>query len=438
MGRYAGLALVALAVLAVSESAAQEERDRYGGWRAGAKAATGWFRTARSGGRWWLVDPEGHRFISVGVNAVSFRPDTIEGTNRSPYREAAAAKYGNQFAWAKAVVQRLRGWGFNTLGGGSDPVLRGEGMPYVVLLDLSGAIDWGEGKTFPDVFDPVYEAAVRRRAARACRPLVRDRLLIGYFTDGELRWGPDERSQETLFAEFLGRDDGEAGRREVLRFLERRYLNVDELNAAWGTSYRSFGEVGRTPQVGSRIPQGDIDGFLRLAAERYFRIVGEAVREVDEHHLVLGPRFAGAPEGPVLEAMGDGVDVVSVNDYGAVPPRELLREIHRTTEKPVLMSAFSSRARGSGAPGGVGRGPAAEMPGERAAGYEQYVSGLIGLPMVVGYHWERHADRPVEGGVRAGERNCGLVDIRDEPYRSLVEAAARVNGMVYGLAAREE
>ncbi len=43
-------------------------RSRYGGWLEGPKLkATGFFRTEKYQGKWWLVDPEGYLFFSSGL-----------------------------------------------------------------------------------------------------------------------------------------------------------------------------------------------------------------------------------------------------------------------------------------------------------------------------------------------------------------------------------
>lgn len=52
--------------------AKRPEQDRFGGWLRGPSfEATGFFRTEKHQGRWFLVTPEGHPFYSLGVNAVS-------------------------------------------------------------------------------------------------------------------------------------------------------------------------------------------------------------------------------------------------------------------------------------------------------------------------------------------------------------------------------
>ncbi|MCU1774230.1 beta-galactosidase [Pseudomonas sp. 13B_3.2_Bac1] len=46
--------------------------DKFGGWNKGpAFKASGFFRTEKRDGRWYLVTPEGHPFYSLGINTVS-------------------------------------------------------------------------------------------------------------------------------------------------------------------------------------------------------------------------------------------------------------------------------------------------------------------------------------------------------------------------------
>ena len=72
--------------------------DQYGGWAGGPQLeATGYFRTEKVDGKWWLVDPEGHLFFSHGVNAVFTGAETGVG-----FRE-------NYFAWLPAKNDALFG-----------------------------------------------------------------------------------------------------------------------------------------------------------------------------------------------------------------------------------------------------------------------------------------------------------------------------------------
>lgn len=53
---------------ALSTSGPMPDRSRFGGWKDGPRlAATGYFRTEKVDGKWWMVDPEGYIFFSHGL-----------------------------------------------------------------------------------------------------------------------------------------------------------------------------------------------------------------------------------------------------------------------------------------------------------------------------------------------------------------------------------
>ena len=57
--------------------------DSHGGWKADRCDATGFFHPKKIGNRWWLIDPDGHRFLHLAVNSVS---PGRSPTNRAAYR----------------------------------------------------------------------------------------------------------------------------------------------------------------------------------------------------------------------------------------------------------------------------------------------------------------------------------------------------------------
>ncbi|HSH09837.1 MAG TPA: hypothetical protein VK995_05580, partial [Oceanipulchritudo sp.] len=113
---------------------------QYGGWKDGPRLeASGHFRTKKIDGKWWLVDPEGYLFWSLGVTGAGggattqikgreeFFPDlSIEplwgtGADKRVYDFMAAnqfRKYGEDWETANAAVTlgRMRAWGLNTIG----------------------------------------------------------------------------------------------------------------------------------------------------------------------------------------------------------------------------------------------------------------------------------------------------------------------------------
>src|SRR5688572_13730940 len=113
------------------------ERDQFGGWRGVKAASTGYFRTAKVGGGWWLITPEGSGFFSKGVCHVSFEGDHSPALGHSPYRRAVETKYGSRPKWASETAKRMRGWGLNTAGAWSEIGLSTHGIAYTPILDLA-------------------------------------------------------------------------------------------------------------------------------------------------------------------------------------------------------------------------------------------------------------------------------------------------------------
>ncbi|WP_111979178.1 beta-galactosidase [Algibacillus agarilyticus] len=57
--------------LASLNGQALPDRSKYHGWKAGPKLeATGYFRTQKHEGKWWLVDPEGYLYFSSGIDII--------------------------------------------------------------------------------------------------------------------------------------------------------------------------------------------------------------------------------------------------------------------------------------------------------------------------------------------------------------------------------
>jgi len=175
-------------------------RDKFGGSLKGPLfEASGFFRTEKRDGRWYLVTPEGHPFYSLGVNTVSGHDQQtyVEGreymfSDLPKEDEPLAAYYGkadNSIAtgasqgrafksgrwfdfyganlqrtygapcvaaeseqpkvpcapgldaqrWQKHTLDRLQAWGFNTVGNWSDPALGlNDRVPYTLPLSIVG------------------------------------------------------------------------------------------------------------------------------------------------------------------------------------------------------------------------------------------------------------------------------------------------------------
>src|SRR5690606_35796807 len=80
--------------------------DKWGGWKNGPKLkATGFFRTEKVNGRWWLVTPEGSLFWSYGATGVGAGGEGSPVTDKEHWFEELPSPDGP----AKAYWNRGKG-----------------------------------------------------------------------------------------------------------------------------------------------------------------------------------------------------------------------------------------------------------------------------------------------------------------------------------------
>jgi hypothetical protein len=398
-----------------------------------AFAQGGYFRVEARNGVWWIIDPRGDPVLSSGVDHISYESDRINRSSRCPYAEALDQIYPDHNAWGLETLARIRQWGLNTIGAWSDPELWVHGVPYTVILGFASRArdDWGGAtpEDVVDVYDVRYEKTVRDIAEELCKPRRSDAMLLGYFSDNEMRWGPDWRGKETLLDLYLRFPVGAAGHETAVKFLRAKYgQDIHKLNQAWNVSAPDFENIAKPGTT--EVYRSDAAEFLEDIATRYFEISERAIHEADPNHLYLGARFAGKPPDAVLRGARKA-DVISINVY-EFDPRLVVQAVFNLTGRPVLIGEFAFRAENSGLPNTHGAGPKVADQRARAQAYADYVTRLESLPEAVGYHWFEWVDEPKEGrfegdDVQGENSNYGLVDIQDHPYQEFVEAVKKAN-----------
>jgi len=382
-----------------ADSAASSTRDaaRRAG-RAPHFRATGFYRAARKDGRWWIVTPDGRPFYVNGIDHVSATPDTDVQTGRCPYCDAIAALYPDHAAWVTATVDRLQAWGFNTLGAWSDSDLWAT-MPYTVLLGMASGDDW---------FAPEFAARAAAIAASEVRPRRDDPLLVGWYLDSELRWGPDWRKQTQLLDDYLALPTDAPGRKVAEHYA------------------------------------GDPQRFLQVLATRYFRVTTAAIRAEDPNHMILGSKMITQLTPRVLlRAARRFVDVLTFDDYTLLPGLDNLiqstwgpfvertpdlGEFYRASHRPIMVAEYSFRAADAGLPNSWPPiFPIHTTQQERADAYAAYVEQLHAASWVVGDFWFEYTDEPAGGRFDGEDSNFGVVATTDVPWQTLVDRMTAVH-----------
>lgn len=362
-------------------------------------------------GRWGFRTPDGRPFYSLGVDAVRPGEDTDRASGTCTYCAAMSAAYPDPADWISATTKRLGAWGFNTLGAGSDYAMFGPSFAYVPQLDFDGS--WqpgGQSGTTHDWFDPAFADHAADVVRTKVAPLAVDPYLMGWYLDDKPNWGLGQSGSTTLLEAYLALPDGAPG-----RLMAEQY-------------------------------RGDAQGFVRVAARRYFEVTTRAVRQVDRHHLILGFRASllSTPVEVVKEA-GSWVDVFSVDAFQATDDvREFaamvggssvvaaepdLRAFHELSGRPVLVSGFTALAADAGLPNTFpGTQPVDTTQDQRAERYAQAAQTFFDTPWIVGVHWFRYVDQPAGGRTPDGaDGNVGVVGLDDQPWSVLTDRMSAVN-----------
>lgn len=444
------------------------DRDAYGGWLSGPKLKpTGWFRTQRVDGRWWLVTPEGHLFFSVGMDCIDLSQQTFvtqrgkwfewlpaaddarfgsiygqvsgshsmaeiiggKGRTFSFYTANLVRGYGTgwQSKWRDLAYTRLGSWGFNTIANWSrGDVMDNSRTPFTACAHINadfrriegGGGYWGK---MMDVYDPKFPDAADSAVAAVAKRYEPNHYCLGYFVDNELSW-------ESVDWATLASPAAQPCRVVLMKQLQDKYSTIDAINKAWGTTAKNWDDL-RAPAKPTSSSRGDLGVFTYAFARRYFETVKAAIRSYDKRHLYLGCRFSGEPPQAVARACADIADVVSYNIYAqSIDCNKWSGDNY--LGKPVIIGEFHFGAldRGMFHPGLVD----AKSQQGRADSYAGYVRSAADCPSVVGCAWFQYIDEPITGRYYDGENyNIGFVDVTDRPYPELVESARKVNSDVY-------
>jgi len=394
----------------------------YGGLMSRQLGATGCFRVARDGGRWWLIDPDGHPLIRMALNSVYRR---VTGGDPDTPRPDLPPRYADTEGrvWAAETVDVLRQLGFNGLGRWSehDPFTAGGSrLPYTSSLGFMADFGAQLGVTYAKyghagyrdknipVFHPDFPAFCDDYARRAVAELKDDPWLVGHYTDNEM---PIPRK---LLAITLGLDPAD----DALKY------NRAE---AWRWLRARRGDDVRAQDASTQ----DGEAWIGHVYHRYYELTAGALRKHDPNHLVLGSRLHGAgPKIPsAVAAAGAHLDVVSINTYGYwQPPDDLLTMWAATTDRPFVISEFCIKGADSDLDNTDGAGWIVPTQRDRGLWYQNFTLKLLESRQCVGWDYFKYRDDL--------DVNKGVFTVDFKPHADFAAAARELHESAYAVIER--
>ncbi|MEG3768496.1 beta-galactosidase [Alteromonas sp. 14N.309.X.WAT.G.H12] len=150
------------------QSGLMPDRSRFGGWKDGPRLeATGYFRTEKVNGKWWMVDPDGYLFFSHGVanvrmanlttlTGVDFKDDSVRYIDPeavTPEDSMGIVKVSDKVRQSRYIASKVRHDMFTWLPDYDDDLAAHYSYRRTVL---SGPVTSGETYSF-------YRANLQRR-----------------------------------------------------------------------------------------------------------------------------------------------------------------------------------------------------------------------------------------------------------------------------------
>ena len=418
---------------------------------------TGFFTRVKRDGRWYLLDPDGCAFFSMGPDCVVARadarvdglesllewdpddPDVVEamqrdwGENgrgrgrlisfeRANLKRAFGKDYREQ--WRRMVVGQLKRMGMNTLGNWTDGSLYGR-MPYVTSLPRFPGTAVNIFRDFPDVLSPEYRADAER-CAQALAARRDDPYMIGYFLRNEPGWAFVDN---LIIADEVLRNPADTWcRRGLIDWLRKKYGDIDALNRAWNAGFGGFDDLSAPIESASALSEGaeaDLRAFSAELVRAYTAIPSSACRAVDPNHMILGMRWAWISD-PALVSGWDCFDVFSINCYAVEPTFAIERVRELGVDLPVMIGEFHFGALDAGLTATGLEGVVSQA--DRGKAYRYYMEHAAAHPYCVGCHWFQCYDQFALGRFDGENYNIGLFDVCFQPYPEMAEAVRACSG----------
>ena len=398
----------------------------YGGWKVAQYQGTGFFRTEKIAGRWWIIDPEGYPYLDRSV--VELRMG-----NSERQQQALTKRFGDKEAWLKQTTALLHDNGFTGAGCWSDAeLIRSPQTPLVYTVNISPMqtvreahrkraggkyrnAGWqGFENDLVLVFDPEFEK-IADQSARQLARYKEDPYLLGYFTDNELPWKDDALIRHLIY--LPPTDPGYVAAKQWLDARKGRAATVADVTAK------------------------DQEDFNAFYFERYVSIVSQAIKRYDPNHMYLGCRFNQETEeldnSAIFRVAGRYMDVVSINHYRKwEPDQKTLAKWGQWSGRPFFITEWYIKGEDSGLPNNTGAGWLVRTQKERGLFYQNFCLELLKSPHCVGWQWFKYQDNDPENlqtDPSNRDSNKGIVNAMYEPYDDLLGQMKELNQQAYHL-----
>lgn len=441
----------------------RQNLDQFGGWKGKTFKATGFFRVEKDD-RWWMVTPEGHAFLSFGINHFS-KYLFEQKYNAEEWQKRIHSKVLNGPGYYKALrkwfLETCNQYGFNSVGVHASLSIVNNPNPQLPYMQPIKFVDIPHWKTvlpdsnFLDVFSQKFIDRCDGLAKEIALPLKNDPYLLGYsmtdctlFTEEDCRVRPDviggkRRTARVTWPRRL-RNFGanEAGKKAYVDCMKEVYRNdIKEFNKTYSTTFKSFSEL---QQAGNWRPDADLSNgnetrdnieFLKKIVHQYYKVAKESLRRYDPNHMFVGDKLNGNTDSvdTVLPVTAQYTDLVLYQMYAKYEVQEpCLDKWTKMVDLPFLNgdSAYTMISDNMPRP----FGPVADNLEQRAEWTDEFFLKAFSRKDFVGWHYCGLIDATNQIPRKALRQHSGLLDDYGNPYKKLEIVMKTRSQQIYDIA----
>jgi len=467
--------LIGIFVVISFNSAQAQKLSKYGGYTELSGNKTGFFHVEQVDGRWWLIDPDGYVFISLGPNHVG--PSTLL---RDYNREKNIQKFGDpgniqgrripsdsEFMnnFKKMVADDIKELNMNTYGAFSSLEYKPPKTAY--YLDLLGALrmsTWMYPKQFPDVWSDEWAQKMEDYMVNTwkIKEVKDDPWLLGYwficatgYTFYDVHehliqgWIDPNRfsfDDQLTWEQTLKTARGRTPAKKVyVELMRKRHLgHIGRFNRVYGTNIKDFDDIydlGKELLSFEEVVEASVDDeeFFRLIYRQYLSTLVGLVKKYDTNHMIFGDRW-NCNNGPRMSAVEESknwVDATIIHTYGyydgelhrGAIHKDVLEQLYRIMERPILLgdSCFSTPIPEMPDPWG----PHVSSQAERGKACREYAEKVFSLPYIIGWNWCGYIDQYASDAEYSTPQHSGFKNVYGEFHTGLTDVMKEVNGGIY-------
>ena len=373
---------------------------------------------------WWLVDADGEKFVSTGMNHLSSRirfanynkDFWIEKFGKKIYSNGKINQHAKTEikAWMAQAVKDHQDFGFNTMAFHRDKYLPDEYFNELKIFYL-GKIKTADvharrvknsGSKFPDVFSEEFKSHAEKVAKVYCSKHKESKYLIGYTYDDLPSYSFEEYNRKIKYEghrggllfhpwviDIINVEEQTIGKDLWISILKKHYKSSTEAAENYLLEINSWEDLAsisdwKKPKNEEKW-QRDQTEMLKQIVAKWHEVNRNSILKYDPNHLIFGDKVSchgkGHPDW-VFQVLGQYVDVLLIQDYEFFKPSHVkkMERYYIHSGKPVLNGDHSY---GCTVPEmRKAKGLPVESHSAMGEEYHTYLKGIMNMPFMVGWH----------------------------------------------------